>query len=169
MHDIFPSSTATTRTLADFHVKRMVLSPEHWRMGSLPVTLNWTAVAFDESNVEEIPEDVRGVYSFVVQPGIAQHPACSYLLYIGMTSQQNFRTRFRQYIRDSKAGDTSRRAHITEMLEKWAGFLWFAYAPVLQEDLIIPIENTLLSSYLPPSNKEFPASVAGNLRRLFGT
>ena len=167
MHDIFAAATATDRTLADYHVKRMVLSPEHWRRCSLPISLQWNTLAFTEANASLVPNDMQGIYSFLVQPGIAQHPACSYLLYIGQTERQNFRLRFRQYLRDWRAGSGSRRVHITEMLEKWEGFLWFAYAPVQDESLIVPIEDALLASYLPPANKDFPALVASDLRRLF--
>jgi len=169
MNDIFSISKPAGRSLSDYHLKRMVLSPDHWRNCSLPVTLNWQILQFTEANADHVPNNTKGIYSFLVQPGIAQHPSCSYLLYIGQTERQNFRERFRQYLRDWRAGSASRRVHITDMLEKWEGFLWFAYAPVQRDELIVPIEDALLSSYLPPANKDFPAAVAANLRRLFST
>lgn len=168
MHDIFQTSARPARSLADYHVKRMVLSPDHWGACALPVKLKWKVLAFTEANAALIPSNTKGIYSFVVQPAIAQHPACSYLLYIGQTERQNFRKRFKQYLRDWRAGHASRRPHITEMLEKWAGFLCFAYAPVHDGNLIESIEDALLAAYLPPANKDFPASVSADLRRLFG-
>jgi hypothetical protein len=168
MHDIFGLPAPSERNLADYHVKRMVLSPDHWRHCNLPVQLNWTLLPFNEANVANVPDNSRGVYSFVVQPSIADHPACSYLLYVGQTESQNFRRRFRQYLGDLRAGLNSRRPHVAEMLEKWDGYLWFGYASITPDSLIVTIEDALLESYLPPVNKDFPATVSVSIRRLFG-
>jgi hypothetical protein len=111
----------------------------------------------------------RGVYTFLVQPGIANHPCCSYLLYVGETKNQDFRRRYQQYLREKQAGDESVRPHVTDMLQKWDGFLWFYYATIARADLIEDVENALLTAYLPPTNKEFPAKVGRALRRLFAT
>jgi len=168
MHDIFDHAVGkAARTLADFHVKRMVLSPTHWKKCQLPLTLKWQVVPFSEDKANDLPNDTKGIYSFILQPGIADHPACSYLLYVGQTTRQDFRTRYRQYLRDLKAGEESRRPHITEMLEKWHEYLWFCYAPIPKEDMITPVEDALLAAYLPPSNKTFPAEINRSLRKLF--
>ena len=58
---------------------------------------------------------------------------------------------------------------MTDMLEKWDGFLWFCFASIEQANLIEDVEKTLLAAYLPPTNKEFPAKVGRALRELFGT
>lgn len=170
MNDVFDHNVPKpTRTLADYHVKRMVLSPDNWRTCALPMQLSWQTVPFTIASASQVPEDQQGVYTFVLQPGIADHPACSYLLYVGQTERQNFRTRYRQYLHELRAGEASRRPHITEMLEKWEGYLWFCYAPVNRDDMITEIENALLAGYLPPSNKDFPAQVSRALRKLFST
>jgi len=169
MYDIVPHVRGRgRRTLADFHIKRMVLSPFQWKACSLPVDLSWKAVKFNRPNATNIPK-VRGVYTFLVQPGIANHPCCSYLLYVGKTEGQTFRGRYRQYLREWRAGDQSQRPHVTDMLEKWAGFLWFCFAKVQKRNLIEDVENALLTAYLPPSNKDFPAKVSHKLRKLYGT
>lgn len=168
MHDILAHGGKSKRwTLADFHIKRMILSPSQWKACQLPVDLRWKAVPFMDSYARQIPETC-GVYTFLVQPGIANHPQCSYLLYVGKTEEQDFRRRYRQYLREKKVGDESRRPHMTEMLEKWDGFLWFCYASV-QCHLIDKVEKALLTAYLPPTNKDFPAKVSAKLKRLFGT
>jgi len=169
MYDIVPHARGRKRrALADFHVKRMVLSPYQWAACSLPVDLSWKAVKFTRRNTTTIPE-AKGVYTFIVQPGIANHPCCSYLLYVGETESQTFRRRYRQYLRERRAGDQSRRPHVTDMLEKWDGFLWFCFATIEKHSLIGDVENALLTAYLPPSNKTFPAKVGHALRKLFGT
>lgn len=131
--------------------------------------LNWKIVRFSQTDLNNVPDDVQGVYTFVLKPGVADHPACAYLLYVGKTERQGFRQRYKQYLRDLKAGSESRRPHVTEMLEKWHEFLWFCYAPVGKHDIIDAIEKALLSAYLPPTNKDFPAEISRSLRKLFGT
>lgn len=169
MYDIVPHPRGRgRRDLGDFHIKRMVLAPFQWAACRLPVDLTWEAVKFTRSNTRMIPM-TRGVYTFLVQPGIANHPCCSYLVYVGETENQNFKRRYQQYLREKRAGDESARPHVTDMLEKWDGFLWFCFAKIDQADLIEDVENALLTAYLPPSNKTFPAKVSRALRVLFGT
>lgn len=169
MYDIVPQVNGRKRrSLGDFHVKRMILSPFQWADCKLPLDLTWEAVRFTRRNMRIIPE-TQGVYTFLVQPGIANHPCCSYLLYVGETENQSFRRRYQQYLREKGAGDESVRPHVTNMLEKWDGFLWFCFARIEQTDLIDAVEDALLTAYLPPSNKAFPAKVSHALRELFGT
>lgn len=169
MYDIVPHPRRHEKHgLGDFHVKRMILSPFQWAACRLPVALNWDVVRFTQNNLRMIPRTC-GVYTFLVQPGIANHPCCSYLLYVGETENQNFRQRYQQYLREKQAGDESRRPHVTDMLQKWDGFLWFCFAKIDQAEMIEKVEKVLLTAYLPPTNKTFPAKVSWALRGLFGT
>ena len=168
MNDIFTTPiTETGYALSDYRLSRMVLSPPHWRGFNWAQSIEWRAVPFGTANLEDVPKDQRGVYSFVVKPGIAAHPECAYLLYVGMVKDQCFRDRFRQYLREREAGDLSRRIHVTQMLLKWDSFLWFCYAPIADEAAIVPAEDALLAAYLPPCNKDFPANVRNELKKLF--
>ena len=156
------------RQLTDYHVKRMILAPSQWVACKLPVVLKWNPVKFTKANKSRISKDC-GVYTFLVQPGIADHPCCSYLLYVGETERQTFQQRYQQYLQEKEAGDSSRRPHITDMLQKWDGYLWFCYAKMDRRDLITQVEDTLLAAYLPPTNKDFPATVSAALKKVFGT
>lgn len=99
------------------------------------------------------------MYSFVVQPGIAQHPNCSYLLYVGKT-KRTFRARYQEYLRDlNKDSQGTRRPHVTVMLQKWEKYLWFYYAHVDGEKLINQVETALIAAYLPPTNKDLPGTL----------
>lgn len=170
MFDIVPHVRGRRRrSLGDYHVKRMLLSPFQWASCHLPVSLSWQVVKFSRSNRSQIPRNTRGVYTFVVQPGIANHPHCSYLLYVGQTEGQDFRRRYGQYLREKRTGDQSQRPHVTEMLRKWDGSLFFCYAPITRTNLIERVEDALLTAYLPPTNKDFPAKVSRRIRELFGT
>ena len=120
------------------------------------------------ANAVTIPTGTNGVYSFVVQPKIADHPNCSYLMYVGETEKQGFRARYRQYLREKKKGPLARkRIHVVRMLRKWDRHMWFLYAPVANSKLIQRIEDELIAAYLPPANREFPSSVRTAIKKLF--
>lgn len=146
----------------------MILFPSAWAACVLSVNLTWQGVRFDAAYVQNIPADQRGIYSFVVQPNIANHPACSYLLYVGQT-KRNFRVRYREYLRDEAEGLRSRRLHISGMLNKWKGYLWFYFAHIDDETLIEPTEDVLLAAYLPPTNIEMPGKLRQKMAFLSGT
>ncbi len=168
MHDIFTTARPHGGyALKDFKLERMVLAPTCWRTCRLPVRLRWRPVRFHEGNVERVPDDQGGVYSFVVKPGIADHSGVGYLLYVGKAERQPFRTRFKQYLAEKREGDDARRWHVTDMLRKWEGYLWFYYASISKRKKITTIENSLLASFLPPCNHEFPSTVKTVVKRLF--
>jgi hypothetical protein len=154
--------------LEGMHLQRMYLSPKQWTDCALAVSLNWTPVEFTAANKAVVPDNLHGVYSFVAQPRIANHPACAYLLYVGKADKTSFRTRYLSYLKEKNLGDQSRRIHIEEMLTKLDGYLWFYYAPIDDTSLISATEDELLSAFLPPSNKTFPATVSRALKRIFG-
>lgn len=158
---------AGTRGLEKFHVKRMVLSPDQWAAFAIPISLDWTVLQFRRENLKHVPNTCGGVYSFVVQPNIANHPACSYLLYVGKAKNRTFRTRYQDYLQDLRLGTKSRRRHVASMLKRWDGYLWFCYARVDDEALIDEIEISLLTAYLPPNNKDFPGEIGGAIKDLF--
>jgi|GEM_PF-796841 len=157
------------RGLERYHVKRMVLCPDNWATCQLPINLTWNIIQFRRDQQSFVPNDVGGVYAFVVQPNIVNNPYCSYLLYIGKAKRRNFRARYADYLNDLRLGSKSRKRHIADMLKKWDGYLWFCYARVDQEDLIDAIEASLLTAYLPPTNKEFPGEIGDVVKELFGT
>lgn len=169
MHDLAfaPGRIVARHELDPYHIKRMVLSPKQWADCSLPVSLRWEFKKFTEDNSKHIPNDCGGIYTFVVQPNIADHPACSYLMYVGK-ADNSLRSRYYKYLEERRLGDASRRPHVEEMLKTWEGYLWFYYAKVDRKDVIHSVEQLLLAAYLPPTNKEFPAEVRRALQRLFG-
>lgn len=166
MDDIF-TKPPSTYVLADYRVLRMVLAPKQWQSCSLPITLSWRGVKFEKGNASNVPKHAKGVYSFVVKPEIANHPSCAYLLYVGKAQDQALRDRFTQYFDEKAKGDKSRRPHVTEMLLKWDGFLWFYYTEISSAAKIMEVEDCLLAAYLPPSNRHFPSSVRHAVKKLF--
>lgn len=168
MHDVFPHQASPSRGLADFKVHWLLLFPDAWARCKLPLKLSWELLPFSAAHLPRVPDDKRGVYSFVVQPGIADHPACSYLLYVGQTGR-NFRARYREYLREQAQGENSRRPHVSGMLNKWKDHLWFCFAHIEDATVIVPTEDALLEAYLPPTNVELPGRLRNRIAWHFGT
>jgi len=166
MDDIFYTPPGTYK-LEDYRLWRMVLSPRQWSLCHLPVKLVWQAVRFKRSNLKRVPNNSRGVYTFVVKPGIADHPSCAYLMYVGKAERQVLRDRFSQYFTEKEKGEESRRPHVTEMLLKWETFLWFYFAEISDTAKIKQVEDQLLAAYLPPSNRTFPTRVRRAVAKVF--
>jgi hypothetical protein len=155
--------------LGDFHLKRMFLYPKFWGEFTLPkgVNLNWHTIKFGEDSNDDNFRNNCGIYSFVVQPEIANHPHASYLLYIGKTTRP-IRDRYLEYKRDlKKEAEETQRPHVTVMLQKWNAHLMFSYAPLMavkptqkEKELINKTEMALIKAYLPAVNKNFPGEIA---------
>lgn len=153
-------------TLSDYLLKRMILSPNHWNGYVHPQVLSWQEHKF---SLEPAPTGLRGkqgVYSFVIRPQIASHPHVSYLMYVGQS--KNLFSRYKQYQGDAMAGAASKRPHITEILDRWQKHLWFYYCETsLEAAQLNELEDSLIAAFLPPGNREFPATVSQEIRRLF--
>lgn len=147
--------------LREHTIERLILSPRLWAECRLSTTLQWTVVKYDKSEKDKLPE-TTGVYTFIVKPGIANHPECSYLLYVGKTDHQTLKTRFLQYF--SEAKKKKGRAHIKVMLDVWKDHLWYCFASIDDASIIDDIENTLLNAYVPPMNREFKG-IIGEARK----
>jgi hypothetical protein len=158
----FASATQERGSIKDYKVDRFILYPKHWGEYSNTISLSWNKVKFTDANADVVPNDKTGVYSFVVDPFIAQHPACGYLLYIGKVKDQNLRTRYRQYLRAEQTWKA--RPHIASMIQKWSGYLYFYYAEVSDTSLINQLEEDLITAFLPPENRSWPAKITKVMR-----
>lgn len=145
------------RELKEYNVGRVILSPNQWKQYKQIVDLSWKCVRFDKKNSKCVPNKQSGVYTFVIKPDIANHPACSYLMYVGKTEKQSLRKRFLQYFREktSKKG----RPKIKAMLTLWSDYIWFCYAPINDKNEISSVEKELINAYLPPMNEEFSGEI----------
>ncbi len=160
----FAATLASEQALGSYLVKRVILSPALWAAYSNTTPLTWTSVKFDAANAGTVP-DTTGVYSFVVNPGICQHPGTHYLLYLGRARGVTLRRRFRDYLRE-KSADKG-RPPVQAMLNRWSDHLWFYYAPVPNPAVIDALEVDLLTAYLPPVNQNFPAEILTILKGVF--
>ena len=146
--------------LSRYHVKRLFLPVPLWDKFSVAVALNWRSVSFSDANRDSVPQDSRGVYCFVVQPAISNHPAFCYLMYVGMVRGQGLRDRYAQYLAEEKRDvETAKRTHITRMLQTWKGRLHFFFAELPQTVDVKAVEDALLEAYIPPYNIELPSTI----------
>jgi len=152
-------------TLRDYRLQRFILSPDHWQNYPNRIDLTWHKIQFSPANLHLIPNDTKGIYSFVASASIAQHPDCSYLFYIGKTVSQTFKIRYKQYLNEEN--NDKPRYHILDMLKKWENHLWFCYAPIDDDALISQLEDDLIAAFLPPMNRTFPASISNIISGIF--
>jgi len=153
---------AKTLSLKKYHIDRLVLSPERWATYANRTPLSWMIVRFNEQQQNLVPDDKGGVYSFIVKPGIANHPECAFLLYVGMAQKQSLRKRFKQYFQERNA--RKGRPKIRKMLNTWDHHLWFCYATIEDKCRIHDVEQSLIGAYLPPYNDQFPAEIREALK-----
>jgi excinuclease UvrABC nuclease subunit len=153
------------RDIRRYRVDRFILYPVHWENYPSIYCLNRQKVKFDSSHVRSVPNDKRGVYTFVAEAATANHPACSYLLYVGKAEKQGLRKRYVKYLRAPR--EWRRRVHITRMVENWADHLWFYYAEIDDWSLIDQVEKELITAFLPPMNREWREEITELLRMIF--
>ena len=127
--------------------------------------MSWVRVKFDQTSASVVPNDKRGVYTFVAEPAIADHPSCNYLLYVGMVEDSDFRTRFKSYL--AEESKPKPREHVLYMTDRWKNHLWFYYCPLDPKVLAEPLENALLTAFLPPVNRQWPATIRDVMKLVF--
>lgn len=139
---------------------RFFLWPDMWKTFDVDLTLHkWHEYQFEKSIIKKIP-DRKGVYSFVIKPNIAKHPSCSYLMYVGQTTDQTLRVRFGQYIEEQEHKRKS-RPKVEYLLRKYKDYLFFVCLPLKKTLSPKDIEAKLIKAFLPPVNDEdtFPSEI----------
>lgn len=161
----FANARKAALDIKDYRVLRFILYPPHWTAYPNKPTLSWKRERFNKASINLIPDDKHGVYSFVAESQVANHPAASYLLYVGKAKDTSFRGRYRKYLRATT--DWKDRPHIAEMVGKWTDHLWFYYAEVDDVTLIDDLEAELIIAFMPPQNRAFPAKITHIVRMVF--
>lgn len=136
------------------HTWPFVLWPRKWQDCPNSGGLDWHIHKLVQTERPSIPAQ-PGVYSLLVQPNIAGHPSCSYLMYVGKTG--SLRRRFGDYL--TRERRMTGRPMILRVLSKYPDNIWFCFTPVPSESLA-HIEDALLTAYLPPCNDQYPAEIS---------
>ncbi len=131
------------------HVWSICLWPKQW--GTYNVSLKWHNVALNDDSKLKVPH-TTGVYSLVIQPGIAGHSGCSYLMYVGQA--KNLHKRFDDYLTRERV----RRPKVVRLLEMYGGYIMFFYSKVAEETLD-NIEEELINAFVPPCNTKLTGEV----------
>jgi hypothetical protein len=143
---------------AKAHEHTFLLWPRLWQeyTESHGFSFDWEEHQFLSSEAGNIPNE-PGLYTFVIQPNVANHPSCSYLMYLGKTKK--LRRRFRDYLREKRL--EIGRPKVVNLLNKYPYHTCFCYAVVEDSSILTEMEKALLGAFVPPINKEqFPAKIS---------
>lgn len=140
------------------HSWSFFLWPRRWQSYADASKKDWKMVKLEKPNKKNIPK-TSGIYSLLVQPMIADHPACTFLVYIGKSDDLN--RRFGEYLNKEKK--VTGRPKVFRILHKCEAHAWFCYFTI-DMDALDEAEDKLLAAYLPPCNDSYPAEV----RRVVG-
>ena len=138
------------------HLWRFRLWPRQWAAYNLTVPFEWQIYPFQRDQLSNIPGH-PGIYSLVIQPSIALHSECSYLMYIGK-AEDTLRERFRKYFYERD--DPLARPKILELLNLYEGYVHFYCSTIEQRERIKEIEDALINAFLPPCNTDLPAETS---------
>jgi len=152
------SDLLTEQDEAKAHEHSFCLWPRLWQEYARRPShaFQWRKCRFAATSVSKVPQK-PGLYTFVVQPCVARHPSCSYLMYIGKT-KRTLRTRFREYL--SSKGRVGTRPNISRLLNKYPDNLYFLYTTVEDGAQLGQMEEDLIAALVPPYNRQLPAKVS---------
>ena len=123
---------------------------------------DWHFCQFNETQIDNIPTE-PGIYTFVVQPSLANHPSSSYLMYVGKTAR-TLRDRFKDYLRERTR--EIGRPRVVRLLNKYPDNLLFCYTVVPDLTQLGNIEDALMTAFVPPCNDQLPARVRAIMEAL---
>jgi hypothetical protein len=132
--------------------------PKFWEKWATKVP-PWQQAVFKKGKSGLIP-DKAGLYTFILQPGVANHVANSYLLYVGISN--NLRVRYRSYLGElNKTSKKTTRPFIWLMIKRWHRYLSFVYIvlPKSTNKTREELEMKFIEILNPPVNREMPAKI----------
>ena len=154
-----------TRSQAKDHVYNFTLWPKLWEIFNQKLSYSWLRQPFSKSAKGKIPEK-SGVYTFVIEPCIANHTSCAFLIYAGKTN--NLRKRFTHYIavKEGSKGHSPKLEHGLRQHSK-EGYLFFYYS-FQRKTTLKKYEQALIDGFVPPWNdKKTISSNVGKIVRAF--
>jgi len=154
-----------------YRIEGMILSPEKMRFGSFCVpSLTWQSIKYGEAEVDQVPDDRRGVYAFALCQQSAVLPPHGYVLYIGIAgrkSQRSLRARYKDYLNEKKV---KKRSRIARMIGTWHDVLRFYFVPVddtFKSAELEKLEKQLNTALMPPFSEGDLEAETKKKRRAF--
>jgi hypothetical protein len=126
--------------------------PPFWKQYVPHSSISWTwrTLKFLPSNKGQVPDDRHGLYSFIVDPGLANHPHTTLLLYIGKADRMSFRQEFARYFSEIR---NMKRLPLCEWLYQCQEHALFSYCSIDDLTLIDAAEKSLTAALCPPANE----------------
>lgn len=143
---------------AGLHSFTFTLWPQQWATYS--ASHQWQLTRLDISKRDSVP-DSPGIYTLLVRPEVADHPVCSYMMYVGKTV--SLRRRFGEYL--NKERKPSGRPKIFLFLDMYPNNVWFC-STLVQSSSLNLVESGLRDAYLPPLNDQFAGELSPIVRVL---
>ncbi|WP_187430180.1 hypothetical protein ROLI_047130 (plasmid) [Roseobacter fucihabitans] len=144
-------------TIARYEVK-FVLSPDLMSKDPFCLdNLNWDSIPYGTEQIDNVPDDRRGIYAFCICQESHVLPEHCYVMYIGIAGRQSdrsLRARYRDYLNVRKLAKRSPR--VRRLFGEWHTLLRFYFAPVGEEvssDELEQLEKEINSALLPPMSK----------------
>ena len=116
--------------------------------------LEWRSVPFGVT--EDVPNDKRGVYAFVIARPEDFLPTHGYIMYIGIAGKNSERpllARYRDYLNPQ---NVIHRPRIARMIKQWRRILRFHFAAINDDvttEQLQALETRLNTAFLPPCAK----------------
>ncbi len=129
------------------HQYSFTLWPQRWATYS--EMHEWKLSKLIASERDKIPIG-SGIYTLLTIPEIANHPACSYLMYVGQTV--SLRRRFGEYLNQEQR--ESGRPKIFRFLKMYSKQVWFCFT-LVDPSLLDATEEGLKNAYIPPLNDRY--------------
>ena len=134
-----------------------ILSPHKLLNNSYAIPeLNWSSIRYgEEDDLDEVPDDKRGLYAFGISHPDGGLPPHIYIMYVGIAgekddSDRSLRDRYKEYLRESTL---LKRERIGRMVNDWKLVLKFFFAPVddnVSSEKLMQTERQLNSALMPP-------------------
>jgi hypothetical protein len=137
-----------------YRLEGMILSPTKMRFNAFCVpALAWQSIKYGETELDQVPDNRRGVYAFALCEQSAVLPPHGYVLYIGIAgrkSNRSLRARYKDYLNEKKV---KKRSRIARMIGIWHQVLRFYFVSV--DDDFPPadlekLERQLNTALMPP-------------------
>ena len=115
--------------------------------------LTWSSIGFGKQEIDKVPDHREGVYAFVIADPRTFLPPHGYIMYIGLSGRDSFRSLRDRYSDYFKQSQLQRRPRIKRMIVQWHQLLRFHFAPVagdLPRAELKALEKRLITAFLPP-------------------
>jgi hypothetical protein len=136
------------------HRCTFVLAPKLWATYRNKTVKTWSFSRLRQANRVGIPAS-SGIYTLLIQPNLARHTECSYLMYIGQAV--SLKRRFGEYLNAERL--ETGRPKIFRLLNIYDRHIWFGFTNV-QKGQLDKVEDDLIKAHLPPCNDKLPTKIA---------